>query len=226
MEHATSRNLPKELQPYERCVRDGAAMLNDAELLAVLLRTGSVGENSLELASRLLLHGSLSELVSMTTQQLTEVKGIGRVKAIQLQCVGEAARRIHLTQTDEVIFSSPQDVGDYYMKRLRQEVQELVFLVMLNHKGALIRDLMLTKGTVNHAILSPREVFIEALRHQAVRIIIVHNHPSGDPTPSAEDISVTLQIQKAGELTAIPLLDHIIVGKSSYVSLKERGYIS
>ena len=98
--------------------------------------------------------------------------------------------------------------------------------MFLNNKGALIRDLVLTKGTVNQTILSPREVFIEAFRYQAVKIILIHNHPSGDPTPSAEDVAVTRKIQKAGELTAIPLLDHIIIGDGRFISLKERGYIS
>ena len=124
------------------------------------------------------------------------------------------------------MLDSPQAVGNYYMNRLKDERQEQVLLVFLNNKGALISDLVLTKGTVNQTILSPREVFIEAFRYQAVKIILIHNHPSGDPTPSAEDVAVTRQIQKAGELTAIPLLDHIIIGDGRFISLKERGYIS
>ena len=203
---------------------DGA--LNNAELLAVILRTGSVGENSLELASRLLAIESLSGLVSMTVAQLTKIRGIGKVKAIQLQCIGELSRRLSVSRQQGIVLDSPQAVGNYYMNRLKDERQEQVLLVFLNNKGALIRDLVLTKGTVNQTILSPREVFIEAFRYQAVKIILIHNHPSGDPTPSAEDVAVTRQIQKAGELTAIPLLDHIIIGDGRFISLKERGYIS
>lgn len=226
MQHNISKHLPKDLRPYERCIQEGPQALNNAELLAVILRTGSVGENSLELSSRLLSMGSLTELVSMTVSQLTEIKGIGKVKAIQLQCIGELGRRISLTRQRGVLFTSPQLVSDYYMARLKDETQEQVILVLLNSKGALIKDLLLTKGTVNQTMLSPREVFIEALRYQAVKLILIHNHPSGDPTPSQEDISATIQIQRAGELTAIPLIDHIIIGDGRYISLKERGYIS
>ena len=226
MKHDISKQLPKDIQPYERCMEQGAGALNNAELLAVILRTGSVGENSLELASRLLAIESLSGLVSMTVAQLTKIRGIGKVKATQLQCIGELSRRLSVSRQQGIVLDSPQAVGNYYMNRLKDERQEQVLLVFLNNKGALIRDLVLTKGTVNQTILSPREVFIEAFRYQAVKIILIHNHPSGDPTPSAEDVAVTRQIQKAGELTAIPLLDHIIIGDGRFISLKERGYIS
>ena len=226
MKHDISKQLPKDIQPYERCMEQGAGALNNAELLAVILRTGSVGENSLELASRLLAIESLSGLVSMTVAQLTKIRGIGQVKAIQLQGIGARSRRLSASRQQGIVLDSPQAVGNYYMNRLKDERQEQVLLVFLNNKGALIRDLVLTKGTVNQTILSPREVFIEAFRYQAVKIILIHNHPSGDPTPSAEDVAVTRQIQKAGELTAIPLLDHIIIGDGRFISLKERGYIS
>ena len=215
MKHDISKQLPKDIQPYERCMEQGAGALNNAELLAVILRTGSVGENSLELASRLLAIESLSGLVSMTVAQLTKIRGIGKVKAIQLQCIGELSRRLSASRQQGIVLDSPQAVGNYYMNRLKDERQEQVLLVFLNNKGAL-----------NQTILSPREVFIEAFRYQAVKIILIHNHPSGDPTPSAEDVAVTRQIQKAGELTAIPLLDHIIIGDGRFISLKERGYIS
>ena len=226
MKHDISKQLPKDIRPYERCMEQGAGALNNAELLAVILRTGSVGENSLELASRLLSIESLPGLVSMTVAQLTSIRGIGRVKAMQLQCIGELARRLGTARQQGTVLDSPQAVGNYYMNRLKDERQEQVILVLLNNKGALIRDLVLTKGTVNQTILSPREVFIEAFRYQAVKIILIHNHPSGDPTPSKEDIDVTRQIQKVGELTAILLLDHVIIGDGRFISLKERGYIS
>ena len=226
MKHDISKQLPKDIRPYERCMEQGAGALNNAELLAVILRTGSVGENSLELASRLLSIESLPGLVSMTVAQLTSIRGIGRVKAMQLQCIGELARRLGTARQQGTVLDSPQAVGNYYMNRLKDERQEQVILVLLNNKGALIRDLVLTKGTVNQTILSPREVFIEAFRYQAVKIILIHNHPSGDPTPSKEDIEVTRQIQKVGELTAILLLDHVIIGDGRFISLKERGYIS
>lgn len=225
MHQNISKNLPAELQPYERCLKEGPCVLNNAELLAVILRTGSAGENSVSLAARLLAAGGLAQVVSMTVPQLTCVKGIGPVKAIQLQCIGELGKRLAAAHMDCILLKSPDCIARRYMDRLRYERQEHVYLLLLDNKGALIRELLLTKGTVNSSLLSSREVFVEALRYQAVNIILLHNHPSGDPTPSSEDIAITRKIGKAGELTDIPLLDHIIIGDTDYISLKERGYI-
>ena len=136
MKHDISKQLPKDIQPYERCMEQGAGALNNAELLAVILRTGSVGENSLELASRLLAIESLSGLVSMTVAQLTKIRGIGKVKAIQLQCIGELSRRLSASRQQGIVLDSPQAVGNYYMNRLKDERQEQVLLVFLNNKGA------------------------------------------------------------------------------------------
>ena len=167
MKHDISKQLPKDIQPYERCMEQGAGALNNAELLAVILRTGSVGENSLELASRLLAIESLSGLVSMTVAQLTKIRGIGKVKAIQLQCIGELSRRLSASRQQGIVLDSPQAVGNYYMNRLKDERQEQVLLVFLNNKGALIRDLVLTKGTVNQTIsLSGSQNYIDSQSSQ------------------------------------------------------------
>lgn len=220
-----SKNLPADLQPYERCLKDGPSVLNNAELLAVILRTGSVGENSVDLAARLLREGTLEEIVAMTVPQLTAIRGIGRVKAIQLQCIGELGKRLAAPPLDvgTRLFQTPDAIAYHYMGRLRFEKQEHVYLLLLDGKCRLIRELLLTKGTANNSLLSPRDVFVEAQRYRAESIVLLHNHPSGDPTPSDTDLSVTRQIKKAGELTDIPLLDHIIIGRNDYISLKERG---
>ncbi len=231
MKHLTMKDLPSEDRPYERCLREGPGSLSDAELLSVILRTGSKEDNSLELASKVLalnypkegilglLHLSLSELMS--------VKGIGKVKGIQLLCIGELSRRIWKRRALEqtLVFTEPQAVADYYQEDMRHQQQEQFHVMLFNAKQVLIRDVLLTKGTVNASLASPREIMIEALRHQAVSLILVHNHPSGDPEPSAEDIQVTLRAVEAGRLIDIDVLDHIIIGDNSFVSLKERGFL-
>ena len=222
----TAKDLPEEIRPYERCLKEGPEALNDAELLAVVLRTGSMGENSLQLAQRLLSMTGLAELTSMAVPELSAVKGIGKVKAIQLQCAGELGRRAVRNQSEAVCFDTPQAIGDHYLPRFSGSRQEEVLLLNLNTKNRLIRELVLSRGTVCQTLLSPREVFLEALRYNAVKIILLHNHPSGDPTPSLEDIEITHMIEEAGKLLAVPLADHIIIGGSSFISLKEMGYIT
>ena len=220
-----AKELPEEIRPYERCLKLGPQALNDAELLAVILRTGSRGENSLELASRLLSMGSLSDLTSMTVAGLTEVRGIGKIKAIQLQCMAELGLRAVKNHSETPCLNTPEAVAGAYMDRLSAKKQEEVLLLALNGRHRLLKEIELTRGTVNSSLLSPREVFIEALRYNAVKIILIHNHPSGDPSPSREDIEVTQLIVKAGRLLNIPLEDHLIIGGNSFLSLKEMGYL-
>lgn len=221
-----SKELPKQLQPYERCLREGPSVLNDAELLAVILRTGSVGENSVSLASRILGMGGLHEVTGLSVPQLQRIKGIGRVKAVQIQCIGELCKRMARSRREpSLVFSSPDQIADYYMEELCHEDKEKVILVLLNNKSHFLHDLVLSVGTVNCSLLSPREIFLEALRYEAVNLILIHNHPSGDPSPSAQDIAMTRQIARAGELLSIFLMDHIIIGDHTYISLKERGFV-
>lgn len=221
-----SKELPEQLQPYERCLREGPAVLNDAELLAVILRTGSVGENSVSLSARILGMGSLSEVTALSVPQLRKIKGIGKVKAVQIQCLGELCKRMAKSRKERPLaFSSPEVIADYYMEELCREEKEKVVLVLLNNKNHFIHDTVLSVGTVNTSLLSPREIFLEALRYKAVNLILLHNHPSGDPSPSSQDVAMTRQIVRAGELLSIFLVDHIIIGDHTYISLKERGYM-
>ncbi|MGI6107092.1 MAG: RadC family protein [Lachnospiraceae bacterium] len=225
-EHLQVKELPAELRPYERCRKEGPGVLNDAELLAVILRTGNVGETSVELAQRLLRGRSVSDLVSMTFSQLTSVKGIGKVKAVQIQCLGELAHRISSrAKPERPVLDSPARIADRYMDRLCRETREKVIVAFLNQKCRLVGETVLTEGTVNSSLISVREVFVEALRHDAVAVILIHNHPSGDPEPSAEDLSVTKKTAGAGKLIGIRLLDHIIIGDHVYCSLRERGLV-
>ena len=227
--HTTMKELPPDAQPYERCLREGPEHLSDAQLLAIIIRTGSKEESSLELASKILALNYPREgilgLLHLSLPQLMSVKGIGRVKGIQLLCIGELSRRIWKKKTMEqpLKFHGPKDVADYYQEDMRHKEQEQFRMMMFNTKQVLLGDVLLTQGTVNASIASPREIFLEALRYQAVSLILVHNHPSGDPEPSLEDIQLTRRVREAGEILGIGLLDHIIIGDSSYVSLKERG---
>ena len=227
----TMKDMLAEERPYEKCERFGAGSLTTIELLAVLLRTGTKGENSLELARKLLYpdgekKGEGIPLQRWSREELLRIHGIGRVKAVQILCLCELSRRMaQMSAREELDFSSPDTVARYYMEDMRHLKQEELKLLMLNTKSKLLGETRISKGTVNMSVISPRELFIEALQKDAVMIILLHNHPSGDPEPSREDILVTKKIAKAGELIGITLIDHIIIGDRSYVSLAEKGWI-
>ena len=226
----TMKQIPKEVRPYERCLKQGPQVLSDAELLAVILRTGSVGENSLELSNRLLSlgkgSGGILGILQMSDVELMAIRGIGSVKAVQILCIGELSRRIAKTNASNgIVMGDPETIANYYMEDMRHQGQELLQMMMLNTKNRLIAETIISKGTVNASLISPREVFLEALKHQAVYIILIHNHPSGDPTPSREDILITRRMKELGTMIGIELMDHIIIGDRSYISLKERGII-
>lgn len=229
MKHMKMKDIPNDDRPYERCLREGPEVLSDSELLAIIIRTGSREDNSLELASKVLALNYPKEgilgLLHLSLPELMSVKGIGKVKGAQLLCIGELSRRIWKRKMMEqkLVFRTPQAVADYYQEDMRHQQQEQFHVMMFNSKQVLIRDVLLSKGTVNASLASPREIMIEALRYQAVSLILVHNHPSGDPEPSKEDIALTRKIMEVGALIGIPVLDHIIIGDNSFVSLKERG---
>lgn len=223
-------SLPKEERPYERCMRHGAGQLSDRELLAVLLRTGARGHTVLELAGDLLKLSPEKEgftgLRRKSLQELSEIHGIGKVKAVQIQCVLELARRMAREEAGEgVYFKTPASIAEYYMEDLRHREQEVLLLLMLNQRGRLLREKYMFKGTVNMSVISPREIFLEALSAHAVQIILLHNHPSGDVHPSREDLNVTRRVSEAGELLGIRLTDHIIIGERTYVSFREENYL-
>ena len=225
----TIREMPRDERPYEKCSRLGAEHLSDVELLAVLLRTGTRGENALELAGRILYHtGGIGILGihQFNAERLKQIKGIGNVKAIQISCISELAKRLaKASYQDTVCFTDPKTIAQYYMEDLRHEKQEHMKLLMLNSKAKLLGETTISKGTVNASLVTPRELFIEALQKNAVSIIILHNHPSGDPSPSREDMLTTKRIQDAGALIGIELLDHIIIGNNCYISFREEGML-
>ena len=227
----TMKNLPVSERPYEKAMDQGVEVLSDAELLAVILRTGTKDISARALAEKILTLGDppgLPGLLHHTLPDYKAVRGIGNVKAIQLAAVGELSRRIWkaVRSGRELVFDHPAVIADYFMEELRHKEQEHLIALFLNTKNKLLREKLMFKGTVNASIISPREIFLEALEVHAVQLVLVHNHPSGDPAPSLEDIRVTKRISKGGELLGIQLLDHVIIGDRCYSSLRERGILS
>ena len=159
-------------------------------------------------------------------QSLMKLKGIGKVKAVQILCLSELAKRLSKASVEPRLrFSSSQSVAEYYMEDLRHRNQEVMKLLLLNSKAELIDETNISKGTVNASLVTPRELFVEALKKEAVSMILLHNHPSGDPTPSRDDILTTKRISECGLLIGIELLDHIIIGNNCYVSFQEENLL-
>ncbi len=217
--------------PYERFLRFGAEGLTEAELLAIILRTGTRECNAVELAEQVLARcpypkEGLLGLYELSLEDLMSVKGIGQVKAVKLKALTELAMRISRARAKEGLeFHSPSTVAAYFMEKLRHLDRECVYLVCLDAKGQLLGEYKISDGSVRMSLVSPREVFIQALQCKAVHIMLVHNHPSGDPTPSTTDVEMTREIQELGDKMDIPLLDHIIIGDNRYSSFKELSYI-
>lgn len=228
MSNNTMKNLPEDERPYEKCLQYGARSLTDAELLSVILRTGTKGRSSLMLAEDIMkrcrFDNGLTGLLHLTVPELEEIPGVGRVKACQIMCIGELSQRISRTGARKLLdFRNPSTIADYYMERLRHEEQEVVICMMLDTKNHLLGEREMTRGTVNQSLVSPRELFLSALSYHAVQMILVHNHPSGDPAPSREDMRITQRVFAAGRLIGIMLIDHIIIGDRRYTSFVESG---
>ena len=224
------RQLPEDERPYEKCFTQGPEVLSDSELLAVILRSGTQGKNSIILAQEILKfmetasYSGLMGLMHVSVQDLMKIHGIGQVKAVQLKCIGELSRRIARTAArPHVIMNNPSTIAAYYMEELRHEEQELVVCMMADIKGHFLGDKVITRGTATGSLVTPREIYIEALRRHAVSLILIHNHPSGDPMPSPDDMLITSRIYQAGELLGIHLLDHIVIGDQRYCSFREEG---
>lgn len=212
------------LLPYEKFMQYGPQAMSEAELLAIIIRTGTKEKNSLQIGEEILsLRGEgILGLCNLTLGELRNVDGIGEVKAVKLKCIAELSRRIWICHTREKLdFSRPATVAAYYMETLRYASKEQVVLLSLNSKCELVKETVLSIGTVNASLVSPRELFLQALEDHAVTVILLHNHPSGDPTPSKDDYELTKRLRKAGELLQIPLLDHIIIGDQCYTSFLE-----
>ncbi|WP_026585372.1 RadC family protein [Bacillus sp. J33] len=221
------KDFPQDERPRERFVQSGPQSLSNHELIAILLRTGTKDESVLQLANRLLTQfEGLRLLKDASLDEITAIKGIGTAKAIQLLAAAEIGRRIsNLTYEDRYIIRSPEDGANYVMNDMRFLSQEHFVCLYLNTKNQVLHKQTIFIGSLNASIVHPREVFKEAFRRSAASIICIHNHPSGDPTPSREDIEVTKRLAESGRIIGIDVLDHLIIGENKFVSLKEKGYL-
>jgi DNA repair protein RadC len=223
--HPTIKDLPVEERPRERLKKYGAGSLSNAELLAIILRTGVGGENVLNLATRLLARfGGLIGLARASFSELCGEKGIGVAKAAQLKAATELGRRLLIASPAErPQVKSPADAANLMMMEMGMLEQEHMRLILLDSKNYVLDTPTMYIGSLNTSVIRVGELFREAIKQNSAAIIVVHNHPSGDPTPSPEDVAVTELITQAGQLLDIDVLDHLIVGQQRYVSLKERG---
>lgn len=226
----TMKELPVSEMPYEKCERYGAGVLSDAELLAVIIKSGTRERTSRDLATEVLslhpVYKGLLGLYHLTIKELLSISGIGKVKAVQLQCVAELAKRLaKATRQVDTVFSCPGDAARFFMEEMRNLETEHFYAAYLDASGQLLHYQSVFAGTIQSSFANPREVLRLALRYDAAHFLVLHNHPSGDPKPSEEDIQVTYRLQEAASLVGIPLMDHIIIGDNQYISLRERGYV-
>lgn len=229
---AGKNELPRQQEmPYERFLSCGAQSLTNAELLAIILRTGTREKSATALSREILGFFDpgacdLSALHRLTLENLRTISGIGEVKAVKILCLAEISRRLVRERTSaRLVFDSPKAVADYYMEDLRHRETETAVLVLLDNRMGFLGEEILSFGSVNCTLLSPREIFLNALRWKAVNIMLLHNHPSGDPEPSDMDLEITQRVSKAGRMLGIHLIDHLIIGDLCYTSLREDGYL-
>lgn len=228
-ERITVKNLPETERPYEKCIKYGAGVLSDAELLAVIIRTGNRKEMSVDLAYRILSLGhekGINSLFHADINQLMKLEGIGKAKACQILCVAELSKRMARSEAENnVNFRVPSLVAAYYREDLRHLKYEQTIAVFLDVRMNLICDRVMFKGSGTASLFEPRDILSEALKAGAVNLILLHNHPSGDATPSTQDLSSTGRMREACNLVGIKLVDHIVIGGMNYTSMSENGII-
>jgi DNA repair protein RadC len=227
MGHKSIKDWPESERPRERLLRDGARSLSAAQLLAIMLRTGGEGRSALDLAMEILgTFGDLMKIETASLREFTNIKGMGKAKVAQLKAAFELGRRL----MEEPFmrgpaFSSGHEVYSYYHSRFKNLKKEVFCCMLLDAKNRILKDCKVSEGTLTNSLIHPREAFKDAIKESAASVIFVHNHPSGDPSPSREDIQVTERLVNAGEVIGINVLDHIIMGDGKYTSMKEKGYI-
>lgn len=226
---AMVRDLPKDERPREKLLAAGAAALSNTELLAILLRTGVKEGSVLHVAEEVLTlyrEKGILAIAQMSARELSGIKGVGLAKAATILAAVELGRRLAMKEAArQAIVHGPEDAAHYAMPRLRFERKEHFAALLLNTKNHVLAMPVISVGSLTASIVHPREVFQAAIAHAAASMILVHNHPSGDPTPSSEDIAVTRRMVEAGKVMDIPVLDHIILGDDKFISLKEKGMI-
>ncbi len=223
----TVKEMALEERPREKMLNNGEKNLSNAELLAIILRTGTKKQSVLELANYILNKDSqgIRWLKDITVQELCEIDGIGISKATQIKAALELGIRISSAKPTKYKVTNPWDIYKYYMESLRYLNKEIFKIILLNTKNEIICDIDVSVGTLNMSLVHPREVFREAIKRNSNKIILMHNHPSGNIEPSNEDKNVTLRLIKCGDLIGIEVIDHIIIGDGLYYSFKENMII-
>lgn len=221
------KDWPEDERPREKLLRQGASVLSDGELLALLIRSGTGKETAIDLGRRILTEQrSLRNIAGMSANELMRIHGIGEAKAVELLAAFELGRRVQGAKLEErTTIRSPEDVFRVLQPRLRDLKKEVFYVLLLDSKNGLQREQEVTSGTLNASLVHPREVFKPAIDFLAASVIVVHNHPSGNPEPSGEDKEITKQLVEAGKILGIPLHDHIIIAGNGYTSLAERGLL-
>ena len=220
------KQMPETERPDEKLEQYGEKALSNAELLAIIIKTGTKEENSVVLAQQILslneneTKEDLNFLRELTIQEFMKIKGIGKVKAIQLKAICELATRMNtIAKYKQIQILKPQDIAESLMVQLRFEKQEILKVANLDNKNKILKIKDVAKGSGNFVTTTIKSVLAEAVKIEATKIILIHNHPSGDPTPSKNDIEFTEKVQQATKILGIQLLDHIVIGKTSYVSI-------
>jgi DNA repair protein RadC len=216
------KEMNNSLRPRERLRYYGAESLSDAELLALVLKVGTPGENVLDISRNILSEFELDSFFALSFAQLVQQKSIGTAKACQIQAISEIFRRIRLSRAEQKKFSHAKDVFEYASHIIGDKKEEHFLILHLTTQNRLISYKILSKGILDAALIHPREVFRSAIEHSAYACIISHNHPSGDATPSNADSEVTEILMKTGEIVGIPILDHVVIGKNNYYSFSEK----
>ncbi|NJD56413.1 MAG: JAB domain-containing protein [Nitrospirae bacterium] len=222
------REWPENERPRERLLREGAAAMTEAQLLAIILRTGSGGKSALDLAMELLdTFGSLRNLGQASFGEISAISGIGTAKAAQLKASAELGRRMFTASASKgPAFTAGGDVHAFVFPKVQGLMKEVFYCLMLDVKNRLIRETRISEGTLSASLVHPREAFRDAIKESAASVIFVHTHPSGDHTPSREDILITEKLAAAGDTVGIRVLDHIIVADGGYTSMLEKGYLT
>ena len=212
------KDLPEQNRPRERFLKHDPEALSDSELFAIILRTGSPNENVIDMSNRLIKEYGLNNLFNCSVTELQKIKGIGPSKAMQLLAMAELGKRYSQSKNPIKKISRSKDVFDLFHERLKDKKQEEFYVLMLNSQNNIIGEQLVSKGILDASILHPREVFKPAIKNSASKIILVHNHPSGDSKPSDEDVEITRKINNLGKDLNIILLDHIIIGNEEWWS--------
>ena len=215
------KDLPEQNRPRERFLKYGPETLSDAELFAIFLRTGTVGENVTDMSNRLIAEYGLDKLFECSLKELQKIKGIGPGKAMQILAMSELGKRVNQSKTPLKKITCAEDVFNYFHERLKDKKKEHFYILMLNTQNYIIGEQLVSKGILDASIIHPREIFKPAIKNSASKIILVHNHPSGNQKPSQKDLDITKKLIEVGIELGIKVVDSVIIGEDEWWSWKE-----